>query len=409
MKSTNYLQGYASTLHLITLEEALEAIQNSLMYFKPDVEVINVSESPGRILAEDIYASRDIPSQDLAALDGIAVKSEDLSYASHQHPVRLLLKKVNTESIQSGEAAPIVTGMPLPNGADAVIRSERYRVDGDYVTIIERVAKGKDVIKKGEEVSEGEQIVTAGYLITPEIAAMLMELSLCKVRVFRKPKLAIIAVGDELCERYRDRGIEAVNYSYLISRKASEIGLDVAPIIVVPDEEDEVVAKLLELSKEYDVIFTSGGCSIGPNDIVPRAIKSIDNAKIIFHGVRCFPAKPTGFAIVNQRPVLMMPGHVVSMYVSFQIFGKKIISLLTGANQFAKVCQAVLDADVKGKPGLTSIVLLNLKFMDNEIHAVPLKSNPSSFRSLLKADGYILVKGDKELKAGDKVIINFTR
>ena len=103
--------------------------------------------------------------------------------------------------------------MSLPKGADTVIRYERFRVEGDYVTIIEKVNSGKDVMMIGEEVKEGELLLRAGCMITPEIAAMLMEFSIKKVRVARKPRLGIISVGDELCEGYKNRGVEAINYS----------------------------------------------------------------------------------------------------------------------------------------------------------------------------------------------------
>lgn len=398
-----------STLHLISLEEAQAAIQESLIKFRPDIEEISIVESPGRILAEDIYAPSDVPPYDLAALDGIAVRSQDLLNASHKNPVKLYLKKSNVSSISSGEAVLIATGMTLPSGADAVVRSERFKTEGQHVIIIEKVTPGKDVIQKGEEVREGELLLRAGSVIHPETAAMLMELSLKKIRVFRKPRLAIISVGDELYERYQDKGLEAINYSYIISRKAPEAGAEVISISVVRDDENEFATKLLELSEYSDVIFTTGGCSVGANDIVPKAIKFISNAKIIFHGVKCYPAKPTGYALVNDKPVLMMPGHVVSMYVCYQIFGKKIINLLSGINEPIYACPAVLDTDLRGKSGLTSIILMKLELRDGELHAVPLKSRSSSFSSLLRANGYILVDGDRTIKAGEKIIVYLTR
>jgi len=400
---------YTSTLRLITLEEAQAAIHESLINYKPCIEEISLVESPGRILAEDIYAPSNVPPKELAALDGIAVNSKDLLHASHKNPVKLYLKKSYVDSLRSGEAVPIATGMALPRGADAVVRSENFKVEGEYVRIIEKVMPGKDVIQKGEEVREGELLLKAGSIITPEITGLLMELSFEKIHVFRKPRLAIISVGNELFEGYQERGLEAINYSYIISRKSLEAGADVVSISVVHDDEVEFKNKLLELSRNCDVIFTTGGCSIGPNDIVPKAIKSISGAKIIFHGVRCYPAKPTGYAVVNNIPVLMMPGHVVSMYVCYQIFGKKIINLLSGVNESINSCPAILDLDVKGKAGLTSIILISLELRNGELHAVPLKSRPSSFSSLLRVNGYLLVDNDKTIKAGEKILVNLVR
>jgi len=399
----------AYTLRLISLEEALAAIQESLVNNRLDVEEVSIVDSPGRVLAEDIHAPSNVPPKDLAALDGVAVKSEDLKNASHQSPARLYLKKTYVDSINSGEAALIATGMPLPAGADAVVRYERFRLEGDYVSIVEKIEPGKDVMMRGEEVKEGELLLEAGRLITPEFAAMLMELSFKKIRVFRKPRLAIISVGSELCEGYKERGIEAINYSYIISRKAIEDGVEISQLTVLPDDEDEFTAKLSELSKTCDVIFTSGGCSVGPNDIVPRAINSIANAKIVFHGVKCYPAKPTGYAMINGKPILMMPGHVVSMYVSYQLFGRKIINLLTGRSEPLNAYPAVLGSDVHGKAGLTSIILIDLELRDGILRAMPLRSSSSAFKSLLKADGYILVKGDKVLKAGETVLVSPVR
>ena len=171
---------------------------------------------------------------------------------------------------------------------------------------------------------------------------------------------------------------------------------------VVPDDEDEFTARLLELLKVCDVVFVSGGCSIGPNDIVPRAIKSISNVKLVFHGIKCYPGKPAGYAIINDKPLLMMPGHVVSMYVAYQIFGKKILRLLMGVNQPTNAYPAVLDSEVRGKPGLTSFILVDLEIRNGELYAIPLRSSSSSFKSLLKADGYILVDGGKVLRTGEK-------
>jgi len=394
---------------LISLEDALAAIQGSLINHRPEIEEINIVDSPGRVLAEDIYAPSNVPAQNVAALDGIAVNSEDLANASHQNPVKLYLKKSYADSINRGEAAPIATGMVLPKGADAVVRYERFRVEEDYVTIIEKVNSGKDVMMIGEEVKEGELLLRAGCIITPEIAAMLMEFSIKKIRVARKPRLAIISVGDELCEGYKNRGIEAINYSYIISRKALEDGADVVSVDVVPDDENEFTARLLELLKVCDVVFVSGGCSIGPNDIVPRAIKSISNVKLVFHGIKCYPGKPAGYAMINDKPLLMMPGHVVSMYVSYQIFGKKILRSLMGIKEPTNAYPAVLGSEVRGKPGLTSLILVDLEIRNGELYAIPLRSSSSSFKSLLKADGYVLVDGDKALRAGEKVLVNAVR
>jgi len=385
------LENLLEPLKLISLNQALKLIKENV---NPcHIEEIPLIESFKRVASEEIRAEKDLPNSPLAALDGFAVKSEDLKDASRDKPVRLKIKDKG-DKISSGECLEVYTGKVLPEGSDAVVKYENSRIFKGFVEFVKSIEKGKNVVKVGEKVKKGDIIVKEGERVKAEEVALLLELGIKKIKVYGKPKVTLLAVGDDLYEGFQNRGIEAINYSYIISKYLENLNLDYF-LDVSPDKEDILVEKILLALRKSDAIFTLAGCSIGKNDIVSRVIRNL--GQLIFHGVRFNPIKVSGFAKVKEKPILMLPGQVVSMVSAFYLLGKPLIHQLLGLKEeknfpiFAK-CSSELNIKME------SLIFVKLERKNGEYFFKPFPWGTDAIKNLIFADGYILT--EENLKEG---------
>jgi len=304
---------------LIPAEKALKILLNHARPVE-DVEEIDILGAVGRVLAEDIIAPIDIPPFDRAAEDGYAVRAEDTFGASRVHPKKLkiigrvLAGENPTVKVEPNTAVEIATGAVLPDGANAVIRVEDTELDenGEYVIIYTAVHPGFDVSKKGEDIKKGQILLKRGTLLKPAQIGALVAIGLNKVKVFRKPKIAIIPTGDELIEPGKDLKpgkIYDVN-SYTLSAIVIENGG--IPVIVerIPDDIEDLKKALEKGLEVADLIVFSGGSSVGVRDFLIDIFE--EKGEVLFHGVKIKPGKPTLAAIINGKLVLGFPGYPTS-------------------------------------------------------------------------------------------------
>jgi len=304
---------------LIPAEDALKIL---LEHARPieDIEEVDILAAVGRVLAEDVIAPIDIPPFDRAAEDGYAVRAEDTFGASRIHPKKLkiigrvLAGESPNVKVEPNTAVEIATGAVLPEGANAVVRVEDTELDenGEFVIIYAAVHPGFDVSKRGEDIKKGQILLKRGTLLKPAQIGALAAVGLNRVKVFRKPRIAIVPTGDELVEpgkKLQPGKIYDVN-TYTLSAIAIENGAIPVMVERIPDDLEDLRKALERALEVADLIVFSGGSSVGVRDFLINIFE--EKGKVLFHGVKIKPGKPTLAAIINDKLVLGFPGYPTS-------------------------------------------------------------------------------------------------
>ncbi|MEM0474140.1 MAG: molybdopterin molybdotransferase MoeA [Zestosphaera sp.] len=361
-----------------------------------ELEKIPVSESSGRIAAEDLYSLRDYPPVDRAALDGYAVRSLDVLSASPSNPVILKIVgsveagEVPKFSINAGEAAIVFTGAPIPEGSDSVVPFEEAVRRGNLVHILRPVQKYKNVSRAGEDIKTGDLIIRRGIIIRPWHIAALIEAGFEEVKVFKRPRIGIINVGNELIVEEGNKIPNSTGpliYAYL-----KELGCEPVLIGVVPDDEEEILNTILRILRDFEILITTGGTSVGGKDLVPEALSRISGANLIFHGVNLRPGRTTGAYVIEGKPILMFSGLPVAALVGLEAFVKPLIRHLTGATLLPEP-----TARVKVRRRVTNVVGFKSFFRvvvyreGGELSMEPLRLTGSGIISTLLRGNAILV------------------
>lgn len=367
----------------------------------------------GRVLAEDVVADSDLPPFNRAQMDGYAVRAEDARSA----PVRLRIVGESAagrgwhQQLEEGQAVRIMTGAPVPDGADSVQQVELTHElkDGTVVELLESVEPGKSIVQRGSEIKEGETVLNAGTTINAAMMAVLAAFGYAKVPVFRKPRLAVLATGTELVPVDQKPGQDQIRDSnnYSIGAYAQLAGAVVERLPVTGDESSLLQEQIREAAERCDVIVTSGGVSMGVYDVTKSALKELD-AEIFFERVALRPGKPTVFArLPNGTLVFGLPGNPVSVSVTFNLFARAALLAMQGmAEPALKPETAALARSVKGTTKRESYLPAQLTTNDDgQLIAFPLKWGGSSdFVAFAVATALVIVPANVTLvEAGSLV------
>ena len=389
-----------------------EAVATVLQVAKPiGVERISLLDSLGRVLAQEVRSPRDIPGFDNSAMDGYAVRSADVANASASSPVRLAVSetvpagKMPQREIQALQAARTMTGAPIARGADAIVPVEQTRGSGDYVEVLASAEAGAFVRPRGEDVKLNEVVMTPGKVLGPADLGMLASLNRAMVGVYRRPRAAIVATGDELVDvDEAPTGAQVVNSSaYALSGAVREAGGDAAILRVARDTPAEVRERLGE-AMGFDVILTTGGVSVGQFDHVKTVLDEL-GMKTLFHGVAQKPGRPLKFGTLNGRPVFGLPGNPVSTLVCFYLYARPALLKMSGRTEVGLRRVSVrCGSDIKIAKGLTEFVRVKLETRDNEYVAMPTGNQGSGiFSSISRADALLIGPAEVNfLRAGDQ-------
>jgi len=391
---------------LISMEEALKTL---LSYAKPtEKEEIGFDDALNRVLAEDVYSPIDSPSFDRAAMDGYAIRGEDSFGASPNNPAFL---KKSAGEIGEGEYMPIQTGMPLPKGSNAVVMREYAKEKGDSLEIFKPVTPGKNVSFRGEDVKKGEEVLKAGRKLKGYDIGMLASLFRTKVKVYKKAKFGIISTGDELSEpKYFDfegeRKIADVN-SYVLEALVKKIAMPYR-IGIVRDDYEEIkntITSSLEL-KNCDGLLISGGSSVGKRDFIADVVE--EAGKLIFHGVAIRPGEPTGFGIVTNKPVFLLPGYPVATISAFEMLVRPFLYAMHGMKEKGMGVFAVAGKKIPSAVGRTDFVRVRLLCVENVYYAEPIRVSGSGIlSSMTKSDGFVVIEENKEgIEEGETIEVN---
>jgi molybdopterin molybdotransferase len=384
-----------------------------------NVEVLGVERTPivsalGRVLAERIHSPRDIPGFDNSAMDGYAVRAADVALASESKPARLRVIEtipagaMPSRSIGAGEAARIMTGAPLPAGADAIVPVERTRDRDAEVEITAASAAGAFIRPHGEDLREGELAIAPGRRLTPADLGMLASLNRSMVEVYRRPRVAIVATGDELVDVDQvPHGAQVVNSSaYALHGAILEAGGEPIVLRVARDQREEVRARLAEALK-FDAVLSTGGVSVGQFDHVKEVLDEL-GLRQLFHGVAQKPGRPLKFGLIGERPMFGLPGNPVSTMVCFYLYARPALVKMGGRRDLGLPrVTARCAVDIKTSKDLTEFVRVRLERRGDELLAAPTGSQGSGIlSSLSRADGLLIGPASETvLKAGSQATV----
>jgi len=406
---------------LVTLDEARRILAE---HFKPRPtreEEVPLIEACGRVLAEDVIASLDIPPFSRSTVDGFAVRSEDTFGADEDKPIEL--RVCGTASIgerpkvtvSRGCAAEIVTGAPMPDGADAVVMVEHTERKGENVLIFNAVAKRENVMAAASDIEKGETVLKADQVLgSPEIG-VLAALGKARVKVHAVPRVAVLSTGPEVTEpgsRLSFGKIYDTN-AYSISAAVTECGGLPVYMGVFPDSLDELRKALKTALDRADVVVTSGGVSVGPKDVMPEALKTLGDPGVIVSGIAVKPGKPTTIASIEGKPIFSLPGHPSSALLMFSLLVRPMILGMAGRKpESALNVGAVASARMFSAKGRRTFVMVRLKREEHDqLVAEPVESGLSgAITTLAKADGYVEIPENQQfVDEGEKVTVHLLR
>jgi molybdopterin molybdotransferase len=386
--------------HLTSVHDALRIVKDHLSKKITDAETLTVSAALGRVLAVDVTSQIDVPSFNRAAMDGYAVFAEDTLGASTTAPILLRLSGsvpigvIPHIRLNRGEAISIVTGGRMPEGANSVAMIEFTRESGPMVEVSTELHPNENVSRVGEDVSKGVVVLTKGTRLLPQDIGMLSYLGLGQISVIRKPRVAILSTGNELQRgpELSSGKIPDVNRPVLMSA-VQGYGCEPVDMGIVPDEYDMIRNRLIEGLKAGDVVLVTAGTSVGPGDIVPKAIDSLGSPGMLVHGVAMRPSMPVGLAVIDGKLVLSLPGYPVSAYLAFLEFFPTIVGHLLESNFLPRPkVEAKLSRRVAGVLGSKTYVRVRVTQTATGIIADPVRTSGAGIlSSLVRANGFIIV------------------
>jgi molybdopterin molybdotransferase len=404
---------------MISVDEALEYV---LKHFEPlEPEEVEILEALDRVLAEDVYSDMDIPPFDNSAMDGYAVRASDTVGASREAPVTLrvigdLAAGYTTDLVvEPGMAIRIMTGAPLPVGADAVVRFEETSEGlsagertGNRIEVFAQVAVGENSRPAGEDIRKGELVLAEGIILRPQEIGVLASLGRARVRVIRRPRVAILATGDELVSIDEPLGPGKIRNSNEYSNAALVQHYGGIPVRLgmARDDVEELTAKIREgLAQKVDLFLTSAGVSVGDYDVVKDVLGA--EGEMHFWQVRMKPGKPLAFGEIQGVPLLGLPGNPVSAMVSFEQFARPAILKMLGKTRLRKpTVEAILEEDVESS-GRRNFKRAVITKRDGEYYASVTGSQGSGvLTSMVKANGLAIIpEGVRHVRAGERVVV----
>lgn len=395
---------------MITVDEALEKI---LSHIQPlGFEKVSILEALGRVIAEDMIAPRDLPPYDNSGMDGYAVRHEDIRDASEKSPVRLEVIEdlragfISEKTVQKGQAIRIMTGAPIPKGADAVVPVEETERGDGSVLIMRAALAGGYIRRAGEDVKREDLVISSGDVIRPSEIGMLASMGRSFISVYQRPSVAILCTGEELVDVGESLdGVKIVSSnSYTLAAQVRECGAIPIQLGIAKDRKEEIREKILQ-GLRFDVFISSAGVSVGDYDLVRDVLKEL-GVEMIFWRVAMKPGKPVAFWMVNGKPAFSLPGNPVSSMVTFEQFVRPSLLKMMGHRQiFRPVVEAVLKEEVRKEPGKIHFIRAVVSF-EKDGYCVTTTGPQGSgiLRSMVRANGLIVIPEDCEIvRQGEKV------
>ncbi len=388
---------------LISYGEALELIHRRVTPVAP--KRIALPDLPGTTLAEDVIAHEDSPPFDNSAMDGYAVLAADVTQASSGTPAVLRVVEeifagplLPLKELQPGWAAKIMTGAPIPRGADAVVMVESSKEENGQVSIFSSAGPGQNIRARGSELKKGDSLLRAGSKIGSAEIGLLALQGILEASARENPRVALMTSGDELIDPEElPRGGQVRNANtYTLSAELKTWGCPVIDLGIAPDEPSAIRSRLERGLQEAPVLITTGGVSAGEKDYLPRILHEM-GAEIVFHKAGIKPGKPVLFALWKDRSLFALPGNVVSVLTTFHLFVKPALRRLVGRDPWNNpVWYVRLASSMSNAGGRTQFVRCRLSHSPAGLPiAIPTGQQGSGMLSSMRgADGFAVIPAD---------------
>jgi molybdopterin molybdotransferase len=395
---------------LTSTNDALRTWFNILQTKKCREVTVPLHNALNRVLAEDIIAKQDLPRFDKSAVDGYALKAENTNGASQFKPA--FLKTTENDEINHNQAKQVWTGNAIPKGANAVAMIENTKRHHGKIEVWIQLAPGENVSRKGEDIKKGENAVKTGTRLKPYHLGLIAALGNSEVSVAEKPRIAIIATGNELAEAGTNPAKNQIFESNRVMLSAMCHELDAEPVDlgIAKDEINEIAEKLKIGLRKCDAVITTGGTSVGGLDLVPDAVNNVGKPGVIIHGVAMRPAMPTALAMLEEKPVMILSGNPVAAIIGFEVFARPLICKMLGMKKEEPrpMVGAVMARKVATALGRKTYVRVRVHQKNNEFIAEPVSARGSgAISTMTRGNGFVIVPENREgVTAGELVTVH---
>ncbi len=385
---------------MITIEEAYNIVLQKA--YSLDTEHIRFTDTLGRILAEDVKSDIEMPPFNKSAMDGYACRREDLNNVLEIIEI-IPAGKIPEKEIKENQCANIMTGAPIPKGANCVVMVEHTELADDGYVRVNKVIKKDNISYQGEDVKVGTKVLEKGTKIESQHIAVFAAVGYTKVLVYKQPKVGIISTGDELVEPDSKPGLSQIRNSngYQLIGQVQACGAIADYIGIAEDTFEDTYNKVNSAVNDNDIVLLTGGVSMGTYDFVPKVLEKA-GVKIDFDAIAVKPGKPTTFGMAGKKFCFGLPGNPVSSFIQFDLLVKPLIYKLMGHNFQPVDIQLPLGIEYKRKKAdRRAYMPVQIK----EGKAFPVDYHGSAhIHALSSADGIISIEiGKEEIKKGELV------
>ena len=402
-------------LQVTGLDQTIHILLDAFAYSESRGETVPISGALGRGLQEDIHASEDLPPYDRSTMDGFAVRAEDTFGAGASIPAMLQLAgsvemgEYVDAKLSLGSTYRIPTGGMLPPGADGVVMVEyTEEMDADTVLIEKSIAPGENVIRRGEDCRAGDRLYPKGHTLRAQDIGALASLGISSVSVQRMYQIGIISTGNEIIGPFGNvpRGkIRDVN-TYALAAAAQRDGFISKTYGIVPDDFEHLRETLISALAENDAVLISGGSSVGIADMTLKVIASMDDSRLLIHGIALKPGKPTIAASVGNKPVFGLPGHPVSAFIVYHTVILPVLYGILKKKKETRIEEAYFGENYATQPGRDEFILVRLEERKGQKTAVPVYAKSGMFLTITAADGLVRVSASREgLYENERVLV----
>lgn len=391
--------------NLLTVDEALAQLQQAACQRVPHIEEIALTEALGRVLAQDIVATVDVPPQANSAMDGYALNIE------HSQPENIVSQRIAAGSqpvaLQQGTVARIFTGAVIPQGANAVVMQENCQLLADgRVRILQWPKEQENIRPQGQDIQQGQCILQQGTKLTPAALGLLATIGLGGVNVYQRLKVMYFATGNELVEANQDLAVGQIYNSngVLLHNLLQQAGFVAINGGVIADNFDDTVNALRLAAQQADVVMTTGGVSVGEEDHVKAALAQIGHLDLWKIAIK--PGKPLAFGEIAQTPFIGLPGNPQSVFVTFSILARVFLAYRQGQREdvIAKAIPVKCDFSMHKVQSRREYVRVRLVTTEQGL-VLQKHNNQSSgvLSSAVWADGFALIEAHQRVNQGDLV------
>ena len=399
-------------MSMIQVQEALDKILCQIQF--KGVERVPLGQALGRVLTEDVVSRINNPPLDNSAMDGYAVIAKDIQSATPENPVKLeMVEEIAAGytakgTLKPGQTMRIMTGAPIPPGADAVLMQEDTQKDGNAILCLDKADVAENIRRAGEDVKIGEGVIKKGTTLSPAHIGMLAVIGRSQIAVSQRPTVAILSTGDEILELDETpQGPQIFNSNgHMLAAQIKSAGGIPVYLGIAKDTEKDLMEKF-EWALKADIVVSSGGVSVGDYDLVKSSLQKMGQ-DMLFWKVAMKPGKPLAFGRIGKTPIFGLPGNPVSSFVSFEQFVRPSLRKVLGCADLShKTVQAKLTRTINKKPGRLHFLSSIVSWTDGEYTVTPAGEQGSGIlKSAANANGLLIFPLEaEEIKQGQEVAV----